>query len=252
MHQPVAEDGCLCRRYRLHTPSPAYASTYTSAQQKVEMCAVTLQMMDRNGKVTAGAAAMQAAAELGLDEDHADIAFAEEQVSTWTEVGSLENHNVAMRQLESQERPSCTVLQTKARGYGRCACCYIPINVCTYAAGCCRTPMVVQMTLQADAPSEAAGLSEGAGKGRKRKAEAGAPSAKHAGDETTSVAENGDEGAADDLDLDDEDSQQDDGAIVRKKKKRRRRRKSGSGLVSTGPEDYCLALKPTSLHGINH
>ena len=85
---PVAENCCLCHRYRLHTPSPTYASTYTSAQQKVEMCAVTLQMMDRNGKLTAEAA-MQAAAELGLDEDHADISFAEVQVSTWTEVRSL-------------------------------------------------------------------------------------------------------------------------------------------------------------------
>ncbi|CAL8466956.1 g6492 [Coccomyxa elongata] len=157
--------------YRLHTPSPAYASTYTSAQQKVEMCAVTLQMMERDGKLTAGVAAVQAAAELGLDEDHADISFAEEQVSTWTE---------------------------------------------------------------GDAPSEAARLSEGAGKGLKRKAEPGAPAAKHAADETPSIAENGDEGAADDLDLDDEDSQQDDGAIVRKKKKRRRRRKSGSGLETGG------------------
>lgn len=90
MHPPVAENGCLCHRYRLHTPCPAYASTYTSAQQKVEMCAVTLQMMECDGKLTAGAAAVQAAAELGLDEDHADISFAEEQVSTWTEVCNLE------------------------------------------------------------------------------------------------------------------------------------------------------------------
>ncbi len=112
------------------------------------------------------------------------------------------------------------------------------------------------MTLQGDAPSEAAGLSEGAGKGRKRKAEAGAPAAKHAADETPLIAENGDEGAADDLDLDDEDSQQDDGAIVRKKKKRRRRRKSGSGLVSTGPIEYLFqeppSLNPRSMRGLIH
>lgn len=75
-------------RYRLHTPSPAYASTYTSAQQKVEMCAVTLQMLSRSDKLTPRTAAVQAAAELGLDEDDADISFAEEQVSTWTEVCS--------------------------------------------------------------------------------------------------------------------------------------------------------------------
>ena len=113
--------------------------------------------------------------------------------------------------------------------------------------------MLVQMNLQADAPSEAAGLSEGVGKGRKRKAEAGAAAAKHAADETASIAENGDEGAVDDLDLDDEDSQQDDGALVRKKKKRRRRRKSGNGLVSTGPKEYVVqepwSLHPRSMHG---
>lgn len=50
------------------------------------MCAVTLDMMKRDIKLTPRNAAIQAAAELGLDDDHQDISFAEEQVSAWTEV----------------------------------------------------------------------------------------------------------------------------------------------------------------------
>jgi len=50
------------------------------------MCAVTLDMMKRDSRLTPRNAAVQAAAELGLDDDHQDISFAEEQVSAWTEV----------------------------------------------------------------------------------------------------------------------------------------------------------------------
>jgi hypothetical protein len=73
-------------RYRLHAPAAVYASTYTSVQQKVEMCDVALGLMKDNKKLTPETAAQEAAAELGLPEDHKDVEFAEEQVAAWTEV----------------------------------------------------------------------------------------------------------------------------------------------------------------------
>ena len=76
------------RRYRLHSPAPFYAGTYTSVQQKVEMCAVARDVARKRKKLSPAAAAQEAATELGLAEDDEDIVFAEAQLLALAEVCS--------------------------------------------------------------------------------------------------------------------------------------------------------------------
>ena len=76
------------RRYRLHSPAPFYAGTYTSVQQKVEMCAVAHDVARKRKKLSPAAAAQEAATELGLAEDDEDIAFAEAQLLALAEARS--------------------------------------------------------------------------------------------------------------------------------------------------------------------
>ena len=73
-------------RYRLHSPAPFYAGTYTSMQQKAEMCAVARNVARKRKKLSPAAAAQEAATELGLAEDDEDIAFAEAQLQALAEV----------------------------------------------------------------------------------------------------------------------------------------------------------------------
>lgn len=202
------------------------------------MCAVALDLKKRNKKLTPKSAAVEAAAELGLFEDHKDIDFAETQVAAWLEVCNEKDYPCSLCFFEIYVRHRPTLrLHLIHR-------------------------MLSFMYIQGDGPSEMEKVARAGGRGRKRKGTADT-SAEQVGKKGAGIsspskkpkkasirAEDGD--AAEDLEqfpsgayvedkdiLDDEDdeddSEPDDGAVHRRKKRRRKKRRSSHGHVSPNP-----------------